>query len=202
MVGCKCYNEDMDAVVIAPGEERSPALALVNTRHNSAGGMVDRIERPEDAIAWLVDHKLLPSETAMPAARLVGLYELRDAVRAVFVASIDGSVPPEQVVATVNRAAAAVPTAPSLSWAAPARPAVHLQEIGGDALARALATVARDAIDAVCGKRAGALLECEAPGCMRLLERDHNRRRWCSTACGDRVRAARYYARHRRDPSH
>jgi predicted RNA-binding Zn ribbon-like protein len=32
---------------------------------------------------------------------------------------------------------------------------------------------------------------------VRLLLRDHNRRRWCSTACGDRVRAARYYARHK-----
>ncbi len=191
----------MDVVVIAPGEERSPALALVNTRHTSPGGMVDRIGRPDDALAWLVNHKLLPAGTAVPAARLAGLYELRDAVRAVFVARIDGAVPSEQAVTIVNRASAAAPTAPSLSWAVPDHPTAHLHETGGDASARALAMVARDAIDAVCGERAGALLECEAPGCMRLLEKDHSRRRWCSTACGDRVRAARYYARHRRDPA-
>jgi len=191
----------MDAVVIAPGEEQSPALALVNSRHNSPSGMIDRIGRPADAMAWLVEHGLLPAGAAVPEARLTGLYELRDAVRAVFSARIAGSAPPERAVATLNQASAAAPTAPRLAWTVPARLASYPHEIGGDALARALAVVARDAIDAVCGERGGTLLECEAPGCMRLLARDHGRRRWCSTACGDRVRAARYYARHRQDPA-
>ncbi len=192
----------MDAVVIAPGEERSPALALVNSRHNSPSGMIDRIGRPAEAISWLVEHGLLPAGTTVPKGRLTDLYDLRDAVRAVFVARIVGAMPPEGAVATLNRASAAAPTAPELAWTVVDGPASYLHDIGGDALARALAMVARDAIDAVCGERAGALLECEAPGCIRLLEKDHSRRRWCSTACGDRVRAARYYARHRPDPAH
>jgi predicted RNA-binding Zn ribbon-like protein len=41
------------------------------------------------------------------------------------------------------------------------------------------------------------LRACGAPGCMRLLLKDHPRRQWCSTRCGDRVRASRYYHRHR-----
>jgi len=57
----------------------------------------------------------------------------------------------------------------------------------------ALATVAADAIDVVCGYRAPMLRRCEAHGCRRLFFREHARRRWCSTTCGDRVRAARHY---------
>lgn len=200
-VGRKCYNGRMDVVVIAPGEDHSPALALANSRHNSPAGTVDRIVGPAEATAWLVERGLLPAGTAISAARLDALHELRDAVRAVLVARIKGSAPPERAVEIVNRAAAAAPAAPVLSWPVPDRPASYPRPVGGDALDRALAAVAGDAIDAVCGERAALLLECEAPGCVRLLEKDHSRRRWCSTACGDRVRAARYYARHRRDPA-
>ncbi|MDN5936022.1 MAG: CGNR zinc finger domain-containing protein [Nitrosospira sp.] len=32
---------------------------------------------------------------------------------------------------------------------------------------------------------------------MRFLLKTHGRRQWCSTRCGDRVRAARSYARKR-----
>jgi len=189
----------MDAGVVVPGEERSPALALVNSRHNSPGGLVDRIERPEDAMAWLVERGLLPVGTALPAAHLAALHELRDAVRTLFIARIEGSVPPERAVATVNRVAAMAPIAPVLSWTVPAQPVAHRRPVGGDALARALAGVARDAIEVVCGERGGTLRACTAAGCLRLFAKDHGRRRWCSTACGDRVRAARYYARHRQN---
>lgn len=41
---------------------------------------------------------------------------------------------------------------------------------------------------------ADRLINCDSPPCNRYLLR-HGRRHWCSTRCGDRVRAARAYAR-------
>ncbi|MGA9832915.1 MAG: CGNR zinc finger domain-containing protein [Trebonia sp.] len=38
---------------------------------------------------------------------------------------------------------------------------------------------------------------CGAHGCVRWFLRTHAARQWCSDRCGDRVRAARHYARHR-----
>ena len=38
-----------------------------------------------------------------------------------------------------------------------------------------------------------------APGCVLYFIKDHPRREWCSTACGNRARAARHYARHTRN---
>ena len=36
---------------------------------------------------------------------------------------------------------------------------------------------------------------CPAPGCVLYFLREHPRREWCSTTCGNRVRAARHYDR-------
>ena len=43
------------------------------------------------------------------------------------------------------------------------------------------------------------LRACHAPGCVLYFLKDHPRREWCSTACGNRARAARHYRRHRLD---
>jgi predicted RNA-binding Zn ribbon-like protein len=42
------------------------------------------------------------------------------------------------------------------------------------------------------------LRACLAPGCVLYFVKDHPRREWCSTGCGNRARAARHYARHSR----
>ncbi|HEY3005705.1 MAG TPA: CGNR zinc finger domain-containing protein [Kribbellaceae bacterium] len=39
---------------------------------------------------------------------------------------------------------------------------------------------------------------CYAPGRVLYFVTGHPRREWCSTACGNRARAARHYARHPR----
>ncbi|MER5184162.1 CGNR zinc finger domain-containing protein [Streptomyces sp. NPDC002896] len=40
--------------------------------------------------------------------------------------------------------------------------------------------------------------ECEAEDCVMLFLAAHPRRRWCSAArCGNRVRVARHYQRHK-----
>jgi predicted RNA-binding Zn ribbon-like protein len=184
----------------APGEERSPALALVNSRHNSPSGLVDHIGCPRDALNWLTSHGLVPESADVTEDQLARLHELRQAMREVLTARLEKREPQGVAVAALNRAARGAPVVRALSWYPSSPPTAVEVHVIKDPVARAFAIIAADGMDAVCSDRAERLLQCEAPGCIRLLEQDHGRRRWCSTSCGDRVRAARYYARHRADP--
>jgi predicted RNA-binding Zn ribbon-like protein len=157
----------------APGETAHPALALANSRrHDSGGAIVDDIG---DA----------------PAP----MRELREAVRELLLARIEARAPDPGALAAVNAAAAAAPVALRLEW--DENPRAESSFVDASALDAARGRIAADAIALVTGPEAADLRACEAPGCVRLLLRDHPRRHWCSTRCGSRVRARRYYARHR-----
>jgi len=126
------------------------------------------------------------------------LRELRDAVR---VLAADRTADPRPVaaghhervsaaVATLNAAAALAPGWPTLvdgklHWASAA-----------DGEEREVGDLAGDAVRFFAGDP--ELRACLAPGCVLYFVKDHPRRAWCSTACGNRERAARHYARHSR----
>jgi predicted RNA-binding Zn ribbon-like protein len=182
--------------VPAPGESERPALALVNSRRNDAGRPVDEIATPAGLDAWLRQHGVA-ADAPVDAAALVAVRELRSAVRELLQARIDARAPEQRAVETVNAAAAAVPTARRLTWTQPGAPRAEPDRLGAGGVPLACALIATDAIDLVTGPAHADLLACPAPGCVRLLLRDHPRRQWCSTRCGDRVRSSRYYQRHR-----
>ena len=171
----------------APGEADHPALALANSR--SALG--DQLAGPAALRAWLAAHGL-PAEDPDLAATL----ELRGAVRELLLARIERRPPEPRAIHAVNSAAAAAPTAPRVVWEDAPRAERDAPGAALAALSRAL--LAADAIELVTGRH-GDLVACAAPGCVRLLLKDHPRRQWCSTRCGDRVRASRYYHRHRHE---
>ena len=62
---------------------------------------------------------------------------------------------------------------------------------------RCISVIAEDAAVLLAGADAHLLAQCEAELCSRFLLKTHGRRQRCSTRCGDRVRAARSYARKR-----
>jgi predicted RNA-binding Zn ribbon-like protein len=180
----------------APGETARPALALVNSRRNDADGPVDDLATPAGLREWLANQGLVPHARVDDAA-LAAVRELRGAVRHLLEARIAGRAPDPAAVEAVNAAAAAAPTARRLTWTDPGSPSEERDCLGTGGVPLARALLAADAIDLVTGPTHADLLACTAPGCVRLLLRDHPRRRWCSTRCGDRVRASRYYHRHR-----
>jgi predicted RNA-binding Zn ribbon-like protein len=180
----------------APGETARPALALVNSRRNEAGVPVDDLATRAGLGAWLAEHGL-PSDPRVTDAALAAVRELRGALRELLEARIDVREPDQRAVETVNDAAAAAPMARRLIWASAGGPRAEPDRLGVGGLPLARALIAADAIDLVTGPAHVDLVACPAPGCVRLLLRDHPRRRWCSTRCGDRVRASRYYHRHR-----
>jgi predicted RNA-binding Zn ribbon-like protein len=162
----------------APGEAGHPALALANSL--SAGG--EQLPTPAALRGWLAAHGL-PADGPVELAAMLAL---REAVRELLLARIEDRRPAPSAVDAVNQAAA--PTAPRLVWG----DAPRVERAGSGA-----ALIAADAIELVTAG-GGDLLHCSAPGCIRLLIKDHPRRQWCSTRCGDRVRAGRYYHRHRK----
>ena len=206
----------MTAQASIPGERDHPSLALVNSRHNGRTGPIDHLATPEELGEWLAWRSLVEREgapsggeraaagrDAAPAdavaapteADLSAAHALRAAVRELLVAAIEGRSPARSAVATVNEASAAAPRWELLRWDHHGPQRTRVAPAANE-VERALAALAADAMELVCEHRAD-LIACEAPGCVRILLKDHPRRHWCSTRCGDRVRAARHYRRSR-----
>ncbi|MGW7525211.1 ABATE domain-containing protein [Streptomyces sp. NPDC054783] len=183
-----------------PGEDRYLSLALVNTRFTVSHGQVDLLDDTEAAHLWLVRHELLPDRVAINGRQSGRLRTLREALRALFEARVAAAHPPAGALDTLNTALAAAPATPRLAWSADGPRRADLPDTGNPAAA-ALSLLAEDATDLLTGADAGQLTECAAQGCARWFLRSHGARRWCTTKCGNRVRAARAYAARRTGPS-
>jgi len=176
-----------------PGEERYLSLALVNTRFTVSHGPVDLLDDAEVAHLWLVRHGLLPDRVALNGRQFGRLLGLREALRALFDAYGAQGRPAAEDLATLNAALAAAPSTPRLTWSADGPHRADEPDAGNPAAA-ALSLLAEDATDLLTGGEADQLTACAAQGCARWFLRSHGARRWCTTKCGNRVRAARAYA--------
>jgi predicted RNA-binding Zn ribbon-like protein len=180
-------------VAAAPGEDRSIALALVNTELEPRGRPLDLIaDRP--ALGRWLRTRGLPAGAAAESD-LAAVRALRSAIRAAFAARAAGTTAPRAAVAEINRAAALAPGWPRLVWGQTGPRVEDARTPGTPPFDVALARLAADAIDTLRGATGDRLRACEAHGCTRLFIQDHGRRRWCSRTCGDRVRFARHYRR-------
>jgi len=176
-----------------PGEDRYVSLSLVNTRFTVSHGQVDLLDDTEAAHLWLVRHELLPDRVVINGRQSGRLRTLREGLRALFEARAAAALPPADALDTLNAALAAAPATPRLAWTADGPHRADLPDTGNPAAA-ALSLLAEDAADLLTGADAGQLTECAAQGCARWFLRSHGARRWCTTKCGNRVRAARAYA--------
>ena len=180
----------------APGEDASSALALVNTRLLVAGQSADLAGDAVSAAGWLAERGLVPPGATVGDAGAARLRALREAVRALFEAGAEGRAPSPGDVSLLNAALAATPLAPALAWdeGGPRRGEQSLDP-AADPVGVALARLAGDALGLLTRSGHPAPAPCRAHGCIRWYLRTHAARQWCSDRCGDRVRAARHYAR-------
>jgi len=160
--------------VTAPRLDQGPVVDLLNTVWADRSGVHDDLADEGEALRGLRDalRVLAADRTGDPRPGAAGHAELV-----------------ARAVATLNAAAALAPAWPTLvdgrlEWASPAR---------GEA--RAVGQLAAQAVHFLAGDP--ELRACLAPGCVLYFVKDHPRRAWCSTACGNRERAARHYARRR-----
>jgi predicted RNA-binding Zn ribbon-like protein len=180
----------------APGEESSAALALVNTRLLAGGEPADLIDSAPRAGAWLAQRGLVAAGAGIGDSDATRLRALREVIRTLFAARAAGDVPAADVVAAFNQTLALTPAVAVLNWdeagarrdQAPLAPAPDAADV-------ALTRLAADALTVLTSADGRLPAPCGAHGCIRWFLRTHAARQWCSDRCGDRVRAARHYAR-------
>jgi len=182
----------------APGEDRSVALALVNTEAQAGGRRIDLIPDEQAAHDWLARHELTPPTGSEDVAWRDQLHALREALGGVLRATAEQRAPPREDLRRLNAIAARVPGARTLTWhdgvaTADWQPAGHPAPV--DVV---LARIAEDGIELAAAEAGERLHKCGAHDCIRMLVRDDPRRVWCSRACGDRMRVARHYQKVRR----
>ncbi|MFD0477369.1 CGNR zinc finger domain-containing protein [Nonomuraea thailandensis] len=108
-----------------------------------------------------------------------------------------GTGPPADDLAALNRAQRAAPAITELSWDGQAVTAAR-RRVSGSAGERLAAWLAEAAAELLADPAVALVRECEADDCVMVFLPAHPRRRWCSAArCGNRVRVARHYRRHK-----
>jgi predicted RNA-binding Zn ribbon-like protein len=179
----------------APGADAYLALDFANTAIALPGGQyVDLLGAPTAVNHWLTTHNLAPENADVQELCATQLRALREHVRSLFAARIARAPALPAAVDAVNNALTSVPTAALLRWDDATGPYRATPCPTNQILEHALATISASAADLLTSPEAEALTACDATPCNRYLLR-HGRRHWCSTRCGDRVRAARAYAR-------
>lgn len=186
----------MNALPPAPGTEDHVSLSLVNTLVTlPIDEIEDSLASPEASTHWLIAHELVPDDTQLLPYCQNQLTGLRRQLRALFTAKIEGTPPVEGTLDVVNHAMQKISSAPELQYDSQqgfyrqhVHPVTQLVE-------HAMALISDDAAELLSDKHGDLLAQCESAPCDRFYTRTHARRRWCSTRCGDRVRAARAYAR-------
>jgi predicted RNA-binding Zn ribbon-like protein len=154
------------------------------------GERVDLLATREDFRRWLDAERKRLARYRFNPGDLAEVRELRDAIRGLLTASVEGTVLPPEALTQVNSVSAADPVAPRLAMDLSAE--LRATGDGGGSLDRLLGIVARSAIELLAGPEADSLKICRAPSCGMFFL---GARRWCCSACGNRARAARHYRR-------
>jgi predicted RNA-binding Zn ribbon-like protein len=188
----------MTELYAGPLRDEPLAIELYNTLYASGGEGVDGLATEESARAWLdaLSHRLPPGGSGRLPTR-AELVDLREPVRRALHAALEGEMPSRSSLELINGASVGAPRSPVALWRRAEPPVADVHLHGASRAEVVLAGLAVSAIELLTGPAGEALRACGAPGCVLLFLKDHPRREWCSTACGNRARQARHYARTR-----
>jgi predicted RNA-binding Zn ribbon-like protein len=176
---------DVHPVELVLPDEPAP-VRLMNTTWVDRDGVDDALTAVSDLRIFLAAvGRPVPAD--LGAAELATVRELRTALRDL--ATGGGG-------AAVEAINAALALAPAVDVLAAGPDGWALSRVDAPTFPATVSRFAREGA-AVLADRSRPLLVCHAPGCGLYFVQNHQRRRWCSTECGNRVRAARYYRRHR-----
>lgn len=185
-----CYRQFVTDVDYPVLDTEPIAVEFANTAYGVGADRTDFLETAELIGGWFA----LVAPGATPPRELGRVRALRDAVRAVLSAAVDGAAPDPAAVDTVNAAAAAAPTVLRLEWATAGPPTARRSGTAEGSTAT-LGRIAIDCVELVTDPYSTMLQSCASPDCSMLFVRRHRRRRFCHPTCGQRGRQARYYRR-------
>lgn len=183
------------------------ALEFIDTVETEKGVLVDRFTSTAAAIDWLREHGLLhePIESDVEALRLPGpasdralarIRRVREALREIVTASVEGRPASGRAIDAVNRVMLARQR--FILVCGPQGALDHRHE--GDAIEDVLARLAERVARQVISPDADRLRICASDTCDWVFYDTSRtgRRRWCDmTTCGNRAKAARHRARSR-----
>lgn len=190
--------------------ERLP-VELMNTVSAERGRVTDALSTDAGVAAWVraVADRIsseagigleVPDEDALQSIS-GDLRRLRDALRRLAAEMTQDPRPAvtapalerTDAIVTVN---ALAQTWPELSWPAGGDPhGVHHSH--GSTAGLAVEFIAHQGVELFTGPDRARLRPCLAPNCLLYFVKDHGRREWCSKLCGNRMRSARHFQRHR-----
>lgn len=175
-------------------------LEFLNSESYDDGQPVEHLGTAELAIAFLDGHGLGHDESLRAQAAEVGedawlarIHAARAALRSVWDAQVEGFVPPQAAIDTVNavlREAPRIELVPGDSCCGIGHRHT-VDDPGGEALAR----LAEPFVEAVAAGTTGRFRICANEGCRWVFEdRSHaGRRRWCDmSSCGNRAKVRRF----------
>jgi predicted RNA-binding Zn ribbon-like protein len=189
-----------------------PILDLLNTVPVLGDGPVDLLGSFADVTQWLEESGLMTAEEARDlraqkysaaegAAALSKVRSLREVLRALVLSLEERGSISKAALASVNEILRSTPISGEIVWHAQKRRfetrwRSHKQDI----TARAMAPLVRAVVQLLSERDAGLLKKCENPVCVLHFydtSKNHSRR-WCSMdVCGNRMKAAKHYRRHR-----
>ncbi|MEV0596750.1 CGNR zinc finger domain-containing protein [Nonomuraea cavernae] len=174
------------------------ALDLLNTR--SAAD--DALDTPHGLRTWLeLQADRFPEARDLFAAELndadlAAVHDLRDRTARVLDHVRRGEQPSTDDLEALNRAQRAAPPIAELAWDGGAVTATRRRT--GPPGTLLMAWLAEAVAELLADPAVSMVRQCAADDCVLLFLPAHPRRRWCSAArCGNRVRVARHYQRHK-----
>lgn len=171
------------------------AIDLADTVVTVAGPPVDLLATQADADRfWTLHQAWLPAQWAAPSLDRTRL--MRDQVRELFDALVEGRGPRSVTLDALNEAARLACVTPEAHGERGGFRPVEIWK-AADAADLPLAAVARSAIAFITTPAAlRTLRRCSSPSCSMLYFRGDARRKWCTpNICGNRDRVARHHRR-------
>jgi predicted RNA-binding Zn ribbon-like protein len=182
---------------VEPGDGRlllaDPQLAvdLLGTQRRRGDALADELPHDHEAAVWVREH--LGHDDAGLRADLVGLRQL---LRELSTAIVDGADPSAGAIEALNAVAIQAPVTLTAHHSDEGLVIKRTSPSNPDTMLRA--DIARSALTLLTEPARSHLRLCRAPGCVLFFLTDRSRQQWCSESCGNRARAARHYARHRK----
>jgi predicted RNA-binding Zn ribbon-like protein len=177
-----------------------PAVDLVNTHRERWRRGVETLVTPGDLTTWLVQAGVMDHPEPVTTDVLHQARELREAIDALLVATIEHAPPDRAALALVDEWLAFAGTRPQLIGDA-TRGVVLTERAAADSPRRALGMVALDAAQMLgTDEQRGRIRICASETCSgRFFDRSPaGRRRWCSMrTCGNATKARRHRERQR-----
>lgn len=184
-----------------PALGQSLPIELANTRFFRGGEVHEGLRTVADArdFARLNADLLTAPVSQVDESVRAALVELREPVREVLAALVERRPARRDALAALNKAAARRPAHLEMRWAAGATPVVDRRQ---DRSLRSADVVRADVAEATMlfaeSDEVEQLRACPAPGCLGFFVQQHARQEWCSVACGNRARNARFHELRRR----